>query len=96
MPATLEKKSDRARYKDLFFSFPTLRKFWDESFNRTDIGAMCSARGLSSGEGIIVKCLVSIWRGTGEGQLVDFTDVACLPPETRKPLVMYLVNPCKP
>lgn len=80
-------------------SYPTLKRFWDQDSMDVDLKAVKKSEGyLSSGEFIALQVLTSIWLGTGTMMMlkIDFTDLAVLSPDFRRPFVEWLCQPFYP
>ena len=85
-------------FTELLEKYPRLAEFWDREKREFRDEAAEDALGvLSPGEAVVLKALASIWLGTGLGcYTLDFTDLAALPHEWRKPLVEWLLTPFWP
>ncbi len=88
--------TEKEKFKRMLKKYPSLRGFWKEIEGNFDTKGASVAVGLSPSELVILKCLSSIWGGASNGNDVDFTDIAALSIEDRKPLVEFLVNPFWP
>jgi len=96
-------KTDKERFSELLDEYPRLAGFWDRSNPNPcewtcDLERVRAVGGaLSGGECVIVDCLVSIWSGglkAGTDDFrIDFSDIATLDRESRRPLIGWLLNP---
>jgi len=94
-------KTDFDRFFDLLGHYPKLKGYWDREKRGCDLDRVERSLGvLSSGEVVLLRCLVSIWMG-GLGNStrhfkIDFTDLAGLGSDALSPLIDWLNKPCWP
>lgn len=95
-----EMSHTQRQFFDLLEHYPRFTGFWSREHREYNDDAVTEALGTcSSGEIVILKCLVTIWRGNAgpnsEFQ-IDLAELAIVNSNNRRPLLLWLAEPFWP
>lgn len=90
--------SQRQFFVWLHANYPECVRYWNAETAEVKIESIEHAIAVaSSGERIVLKCLLSIWWGSARDQMeIDITDLAIISPHKRAPIIDWLSNPFWP
>jgi len=88
------------RFFDLLDQYPRFTDLWNLEKREYDPNATTATMyTCSPGEGVILKCLLTIWRGNAgpDGAFkIDLAELAIVDPVNRRPLLEWLADPFWP